>query len=139
MALRTSSPGSGGTNTSGSNRVASTWAASLTSAGQHARRPTRNTSLSNRAPSWRARTWDTTPEMRRSWPSGSSALERHDVVELEVGPSATPTQNSSGVASSVPMTRPTTGDTACDVAGDAPIVGVCVSPASMLSDVSEGV
>ena len=50
-------PGSGGTNTSGSNRVAWTCAASLTSAG---RTPSamRNTSLSKRAPSWRARTCD---------------------------------------------------------------------------------
>ena len=59
-ARRTAVPGSGGTNTSGSNRVAITWAASLTSAGS---RPCsiRKTSLSNRAPSWRARTWATTP------------------------------------------------------------------------------
>jgi len=59
-ARRTTWPGSGGTNTSGSKRVAWTWAASLTSAG---RTPSSisHTSLSKRAPSWRARTWPTTP------------------------------------------------------------------------------
>ena len=60
VALRTSSPGRGGTKISGSKRVAETMAASLTSAG---RTPSsiRKTSESNRAPSWRARTWETTP------------------------------------------------------------------------------
>ena len=59
-ARRTSSPGSGGTKISGSNRVATTCAAWLTSAG---RIPSsiRNTSESNRAPSCRARTCVTSP------------------------------------------------------------------------------
>ena len=66
-----------------------TWAASLTSAG---RTPsaTRNTSLSKRAPSWRARTCDTTPEMLSRWPSGKQAVDHHDVVELQVGAVAHP-------------------------------------------------
>ena len=59
-ALRTGSPGRGGTKVSGSNRVACTWAASDTSAGSTPS-AMRKTSLSKRAPSWRARTWDTTP------------------------------------------------------------------------------
>ena len=56
-------PGRGGTYTSGSTRVVVTSAASTASAGST---PSvmRNTSESKRAPSWRARTWVTTPESR---------------------------------------------------------------------------
>ena len=62
-ARRTSAPGRGGTNTSGSTRVVVTSAASTGSAGSS---PSlmRNTSESKRAPSWRARTWVTTPDSR---------------------------------------------------------------------------
>ena len=60
VARRASLPGSGGTNTSGSTLVSCTIAASAVSAG---RTPsaTRKTSQSKRGPSWRARTWATTP------------------------------------------------------------------------------
>ena len=60
VARSTGVPGSGGTNTSGSKRVGWICAASLTSAG---RTPSamRKTSLSKRAPSWRARTLPTMP------------------------------------------------------------------------------
>ena len=45
----------------------------------------RNTSESKRAPSWRARTWVTTPESRTGSPRpGSVALADDDVVELQV-------------------------------------------------------
>ena len=54
-APRTGGPGSGGTKTSGSTRVTCTWAACRHERRQHAL-STRNTSESNLAPSWRART-----------------------------------------------------------------------------------
>ena len=50
VALATGAPGSGGTKTSGSKRVACTWAASATSAGSWPS-AMRNTSESKRAPS----------------------------------------------------------------------------------------
>jgi hypothetical protein len=53
----------GGTKISGSNRVATTWAATAVSTGRIPR-STRNTSESNEAPSWRARTSWTIPAMR---------------------------------------------------------------------------
>ena len=88
-ARRTTLPGSGGTNTSGSARVVITWAVSATWAG---RRPSsmRNTSESNRAPSWRARTWVTTPDSDRFVPSGSarSVTTTSSSWTVQPGPSA---------------------------------------------------
>ena len=50
---------------------------------------------------------DDAVDARPAPPVGQRPLERDDVVELQVRrPGATATQNSSGVASSVPMTRP---------------------------------
>ena len=74
-ARRTGSPGRGGTNSSGSNLVVWTLAASLTSAG---RTPSsmRKTSLSNLAPSCRARTWLTTPYIRTSSPVPGTTRSR---------------------------------------------------------------
>ena len=77
-------PGSGGTNISGSTRVVITSAASTASAGSTPS-AMRNTSESKRAPSWRARTWVTTPgEPHRFVAPGHRALADDDVVELEV-------------------------------------------------------
>ena len=83
-ARRTAAPGRGGTKVSGSSRVVLTSAASTVSAGSTPS-ATRKTSESNRAPSWRARTWVTTPgESDRPLVAGEGAVGDHDVVELEV-------------------------------------------------------
>src|SRR4051794_38529777 len=105
-ARHTWSPGLGGTSSSGSKRVACTCAASLTSAGSTPS-ATRNTSLSNRTPSWRARTCETTPYTRTISPSGRTRSSATTSSSWRYDPSWTPTQNSSGVASSVPIIRPT--------------------------------
>jgi hypothetical protein len=106
VALRTGAPGSGGTNTSGSTRVVATWAASAHLGGQHAVLDEEHVAVELGAlvagpdlldhaveldplPSGRTRSSATTSSSWRNW---SSAMA---------------TQNSSGVASSVPMTRPT--------------------------------
>ena len=108
-ARRTAWPGSGGTKISGSKRVATTWAAWLTCAG--------STPLSIEK--------DVGVEPRALVPRSDLVHDPVDLHRLAVGkrvaraprrrraegtaPSATATQNSSGVASSVPMTRPAMG------------------------------
>ena len=69
----------------------------------------RNTSESNRAPSWRARTWVTTPDSADAagaCPGGRARRPRRRRAG-GTGPGASATQNDSGRASSVPRTRPT--------------------------------
>ena len=109
----TSLPGRGETKTSGSTRVVVTWAASTTVAGST---PSwmRNTSESKDAPSWRARAAVTTPDSRISRPSGSRRVVATTSSSWRCCPSATATQKSIGVASSVPSTRPTGGSSRPD-------------------------
>ena len=63
------------------------------------------------APSWRARTWVTTPAMvtgaRGPSVAGSSRVVTTTSSSCRYAPGATATQNCSGVASSLPSTRPT--------------------------------
>ena len=60
------------------------------------------------APSCRARTWVTTPAMvTGSRPSGSSRWVTTTSSSCRYAPGRTATQNCSGVASTVPSTRPT--------------------------------
>ena len=88
--------------------------------GEHVRRLTdlggsnpsamRNTSESKLAPSWRARTSDTMPAIRDTTGApGTSRSHTTTSSSCRYWPSATATQKSSGVASSVPSTRPTAG------------------------------
>ena len=89
VALRTASPGSGGTKTSGSNRVASTWAASLTSAGSTPVGDEEHVAVEAGAlvagPHLRHDAGDAQPLA-----VGQHAVDHHDVVELQVGAVAHP-------------------------------------------------
>ena len=109
VARCTSAPGCGGTYTSGSTRVVVISAASTASAGSN---PSvmRNTSESKRAPSCRARTLVTTPESRTgSSRPGTARSHTTTSSSWRYWSSASATQKVSGVASSVPRTRPTGG------------------------------
>src|SRR5215831_17079912 len=105
-ATRATSPGCGGTKTSGSTRVTWTWAAYDTSTGS-VPAAARNASVSNCAPSYRLRTRSTTPKYWTDPPPGSAVSTTIASSSCTRLPSSTPTQNSSGVASRDPSTSPT--------------------------------
>jgi hypothetical protein len=105
VARKTIAPGRGGTYTSGSTRVVVTSADSCTSAGSTPS-SIRNTSDANCAPSCRARTCVTTPDAVTAPTPGTSRLVTTMSSNCRYAPGATATQNSSGVASSTPSTRP---------------------------------
>ena len=105
-ARRTTAPGHGGTYTSGSARVVAISAASCTWAGSTPS-ATRNTSEANVAPSCRARTSVTTPAISTGPTAGTSRVVTTTSSSCSADSGPTATQNFSGVASSVPSTRPT--------------------------------
>src|SRR6266496_529119 len=107
-------PGRGGTYNSGSTRVVVISAASCTSAG-NTPSSMRNTSEVNCAPSCRARTFVTTPAVVTEPTPGTvrAVITMSSSCRYSSGFRAT--QNSSGVESSTPSTRPT-GRAVVDVA-----------------------
>ena len=105
MRLTPCAPGSGGTYTSGSTRVTDTWATSHTSAGS-APCWIKNTSEANRAPSCIASTFVTTPEICTPGCPGSSRRVITTSSSCAYCPGASPTENPSGVAGTVPTTSP---------------------------------
>src|SRR5437868_6858475 len=112
----TSAPGVGGTYSSGSTRVVVISAASCTCAGS-VPSAIANTSDSNCAPSCRARTAVTTPEIVTGSRSGSSRVVTTTSSSCRYAPGVTATQNCNGVASAVPSTRPTAEPAAGGSAG----------------------
>src|SRR5205814_2750074 len=101
----TGEPGSGGTYTSGSTLVTATSATSQSPAGS-APCSMRNTSEANRVPSCTASTLVTTPAIcTPGWP-GSSRRVTSTSSSCTYWPGASPTENCSGVAGTVPTTSP---------------------------------
>src|SRR6185437_15776467 len=110
----TEAPGSGGTYISGSTRVTVTSATSQISAGS-APCAIRNTSEANLAPSCTASTLVTTPAICTGLaPSpGIGLVVTTTSSSCAYWPGARPTENCSGVAGTVPTTRPSSSPFTC--------------------------